>query len=69
MEILELSAEIVKVETRSLQERQTALLAALDSFMEQDEEEHRETLHVLRHALNEERQGQRLVFDTGSTPQ
>lgn len=32
---------------RSLRERQQATLAALDSFMEQDEAEHRETLLVL----------------------
>ncbi len=66
---LELPTKIAQAETRSLQERQAALLAALDSFMEQDEEEHRETLQTLRHALNEDRQGQRLVFSTGNTSQ
>ena len=47
---------------RSLQERQAATLAALDSFMEQEEEEHRESLLVLRHALAEDRSSQRQVF-------
>ena len=53
---------------RSLQERQEATLAALDSFMEQDEKEHRETLRVLRVALDEDRPGQRQVFGEGANP-
>ena len=36
---------------RSLRERQAATLAALDSFMEQDEAEHQETLRVLRRSV------------------
>ncbi len=47
---------------RSLRERQAATRAALDSFMEQDEAEHRDTLRVLRQALGTEREGQRSVF-------
>lgn len=47
---------------RSLRERQAATILALDSFMEQDEAEHRETLRVLRQALSEDRTGQRPVF-------
>ena len=47
---------------RNLLERQDATLAALDSFMAQDEAEHRETLLVLRHALAEDRSSQRQVF-------
>jgi hypothetical protein len=34
----------------------------LESFLEQDEAEHRETLRVLRQALDEDRAGQRRVF-------
>ena len=36
--------------------------------MEQDEEEHRETLRVLRKALDEDRPGQRRVFGEGTNP-
>ena len=53
---------------RNLKERQAATLAALDSFMEQEEEEHRETLLVLRRALAEDRPGQRQVFGEMSFP-
>ena len=53
---------------RNLKERQAATLAALDSFMEQEEEEHRETLLVLRRALAEDRPGQRQVFGEGANP-
>ena len=53
---------------RNLKERQAATLAALDSFMEQEEEEHRETLLVLRRALAEDRSGQRQVFGEGANP-
>ncbi len=53
---------------RNLRERQAATLAALDSFMEQEEEEHRETLLVLRRALAEDRPGQRQVFGEGANP-
>lgn len=59
---LELPPEITAAGTRSLSERQAATLAALDSFMEQDETEHKETLRVLRHSLVEDRPGQRHVF-------
>lgn len=66
---LEAPAEIAVVSGRSLRERRAATLAALDSFMEQDEEEHRDTLRVLRQALDEDRTGQRRVFGIGDTPQ
>ncbi len=56
---LGLPQEIAATSGRSLRERQAATLAALDSFMEQDEDEHRETLRVLRQALDEDRPGQR----------
>ena len=52
----------VPAHPRTLCERQAATLAALDSFMEQDEAEHRETLRVLRQALEEDRAGQRPAF-------
>ncbi len=45
-----------------------AALAVLDSFLEQDETEHKETLAVLRHALDEDRPGQRSVFGQGINP-
>lgn len=63
---LELLPEITAQGTRSLSERQAATIAALDSFMEQDEDEHRETLRVLRQALTEDRPGQRRVFGKGN---
>lgn len=66
---LESPAEIAVVSGRSLRERRAATLAALDSFMEQDEEEHRDTLRVLRQALDEDRTGQRRVFGIGDKPQ
>ena len=66
---LELPPEIAAASTRSLRERQEATIAALDSFMEQDEDEHRETLRLLRHALDEDRPAQRLVFGAGNDPQ
>ena len=66
---LELPTKIAKAETRSLQERQAALLTALDSFMDQNEEEHRDTLRTLRQALNDDRQDQRLIFGEESTSQ
>ncbi len=40
-------------------------LAVLDSFLEQDEKEHQETLVILRTALDEDRPGQRSVFGAG----
>ena len=66
---LELPPEIAAASTRSLRERQEATIAALDSFMEQDEDEHRETLRLLRHALDEDRPAQRRVFGAGNDPQ
>ncbi len=51
----------------SLYERRAATLAALDSFMEQDENEHRETLRVLRQALKEDRPDQRPIFSEGGS--
>ncbi len=66
--ILELPPGIAAASQRSLHERQAATLAALDSFMEQDEDEHRETLSVLRQALNTDRPGQRRVFGEGTEP-
>jgi hypothetical protein len=41
-----------------------AALAVLDSFLEEDEAEQRETLEYLKHALDETRaaQGERLLF-------
>lgn len=65
---LESPPEITAAGTRSLSERQAATIAALDSFMEQDEDEHRETLRVLRSSLDEDRSGQRSVFGTGNNP-
>ena len=59
---LELPPEIAAAGTLSLRERQEATIAALDSFMEQDEDEHRETLRVLRHSLDEDRPSQRHIF-------
>lgn len=67
--ILELPQEIAATSGRSLRERQEATLAALDSFMEQDEDEHKETLRVLRQSLNEDRPGQRRVFGEGDDRQ
>lgn len=52
----------------SLPERQAATLAVLDSFMEQDEDEHRETLRVLRQSLDEDWHGQRRIFGAGAVP-
>lgn len=46
----------------------TAALATLDSFLEQDESEHKETLAVLRTALDKDRPGQRRIFGTGTNP-
>ena len=43
--------DAVGVHPRSLRERQAATLAALDSFMEQDEAEHRETLRLLQRSV------------------
>ncbi len=60
--MLKLLPEIIPASGRNLRERQAATLAALDSFMEQDETEHRETLRVLRQSLDEDRPGQRRVF-------
>ena len=48
---LELPPEITAQGIQSLSERQAATIAALDSFMEQDGDEHRETLRVLRRSL------------------
>lgn len=59
---LELPLEIAAPGTRSLCERQAATIAALDSFMEQDADEHRETLRVLRQSLDEDRPNQRRIF-------
>ena len=61
--------EMTTTSTRNLRERQAATLAALDSFMEQDEDEHRDTLRVLRQALEEDRPGQRRVFGEAGSPQ
>ncbi len=66
--MLELPPEVTAASTRSLRERQAATLAALDSFMEQDADEHRETLRVLRQSLDEDRPGQRRVFGEGDDP-
>lgn len=62
---LELPPDIVAANQMSLRERQAATIAALDAFMEQDEDEHRETLRVLRQSLDEDRPGQRRVFGEG----
>lgn len=66
--MLELPPEIEAGNKLSLRERQAATLAVLDSFMEQDEAEHKETLRVLRKALDEDRPGQRRVFGEGYNP-
>ncbi len=60
--ITELPLLAAQSNVRSLRERQAATRAVLDSFMEQEEGEHRDTLRVLRQALGEEREGQRSVF-------
>lgn len=39
-----------------------AAIAVLDSFMEQDEAEHKDTMAILRRALDEDRPGQRRLF-------
>lgn len=44
------------------------LIAALDSFLEQDEREHRETLGFLRTVVDEDRPGQRRIFGQGTNP-
>lgn len=49
--ITELPLLAAQSDTRSLPERQVATRAVLDSFMEQEEDEHRDTLRVLRQAL------------------
>lgn len=67
--LFELPSEVAAANTRSLDERQAATLAALDSFMEQDETEHRETLRVLRQSLDEDRPGRRRVFGGGNEPE
>ena len=59
--------ESATARTRSLRERQADTLAALDSFMEQEEYEHRETMRVLRRSLTEDRPGQRKVFGDGDS--
>ncbi len=64
---LELPPEILPANKMSLRERQAATIAALDAFMEQDEDEHRETLRVLRQALDEDRPEQHRVFGEGQT--
>lgn len=66
--MLELPPESFAVNQMSLRERQAATIAALDSFMGQDEDEHRETLRVLRRSLDEDRPGQRRVFGEGRNP-
>ena len=67
--ILGIVPDMTSTNTRSLRERQAATLAALDSFMEQEEDEHRDTLRVLRQALEEDRPGQRRVFGEEGSPQ
>ncbi len=49
--ITELPLLAAQTDVRSLRERQAATRAVLDSFMEQEEDEHRDTLRVLRQAL------------------
>jgi len=49
--ITELPLLAAQSDVRSLRERQAATRAVLDSFMEQEEDEHRDTLRVLRQAL------------------
>lgn len=49
--ITELPLLTAQSNVRSLRERQAATRAILDSFMEQEEDEHRDTLRVLRQAL------------------
>jgi hypothetical protein len=66
---LELLPTMTATNQLSLRERQAATLAALDAFMEQDETEHRETLSLLRKALEEDRPGQRRVFGEEGSPQ
>ena len=49
--ITELPLLAAQSDVRSPRERQAATRAVLDSFMEQEEDEHRDTLRVLRQAL------------------
>lgn len=60
--ITELPLLAAQSDVRSLRERQAATRAVLDSFMEQEEAEHKDTLRVLRQALGKEREGQRSIF-------
>jgi hypothetical protein len=59
---------LVEDDLDDLTEHQKAMLAVLDSFMEQDEEVHRDTMECLRVALNEDRPGQRRIFGEGYNP-
>lgn len=45
-----------------------ATSALLDSFMEGDPQEHRETLEYLQQAMDEDRPGQRRLWGTGFNP-
>ena len=45
-----------------------AAAAVLRSFLEQDEQEHRETLELLMRVVDEDRPGQRRVFGEGYNP-
>lgn len=49
--ITELPLLAAQSEGRSLREGQAATRTVLDSFMEQEEDEHQDTLRVLRQAL------------------
>jgi hypothetical protein len=65
---LEYVSNLVEDDLDGLSERQRAMLAVLDSFMEQDEQDHIDTMACLRKALNEDRPGQRRIFGEGYNP-
>ncbi len=44
------------------------VIAVLDSFMEQDEAEHRETMGILQAASDKDRPGRRSIFGVGANP-
>jgi predicted DNA-binding protein len=59
---------VMEADAENMKDWQKATLAALDSFMQQDEEVHRDTLECLRVALDRDRPGQRSIFGTGYNP-
>jgi len=58
----ELAASLAGYESRSPEERARALIDLLQSFMEGDEEEQRETFQFLKKAIDEDRTSYRRRF-------